>query len=168
MANNVTASLEINFGGITDAYLSAEINSEDNDGKTSYVAGDEVYFRIYHSGNYTVASTAGSCALETANITANIKTLTDGNTEEVVKFAFSATASTDKLITNFISYTWMGTALGVIKKSGYNEVSGGTATGIGVAKIDYDTTYDLWKFSSPATVNGSTDYSVVIGITAVI
>jgi len=161
----VTASLVINFGDVKDAFLEAEINEEDNGGKTSFVAGDEVKFRVYHSGNYTVDQTAGSCSQDSTD---NIQNVLDWNENklEQVSFAFSGTSSTDKLIHQFKSGNWIGRALGTIKKSGYNEVSGGSSTSIGVAEIDYDTIYDLWTYSSPANLNGSTTYSVVIGITA--
>jgi len=172
----VTASLVINFGDVTDAYLSAEILDDDNEGKTSFSAGDTVYFRIYHSGTFDVISNIGSTSEVSANQTQNIKELTDDGNEEMVTFAFSGTASTDKLISNFISGEWVGTELGTIAKSGHAEVSGGIkskdngGTGlpdsVGVAKIDYDTKYDLWQFNSPSDVDGSTTYTAVIGITA--
>lgn len=169
----VTASLVINFGDNKDAFLEAEILDEDNAGKTSFSAGDEVFFRIYHSGDYTVTPTAGSCSLDSSNVTQNIKELNDG-LKEIITFTFSGTTSTNKMIagSDIISSTWMGTTLSTIKKSGYNEVTGGLdpvtkkADKVGVAEIDYDTVYDMWKFASPASVNGSTTYSVVIGITA--
>ena len=157
----VTASLVINFGDEKDAFLEAEINEDDNDGKTTFVAGDEVKFRIYHSGNYTVMQTTGSSSLDSSNISEN-------NIIEQVSFAFSATSSTDKLITGINSYSWIGKTLGAIQKSNYNEVSGGKADDIGVASINYNSQYDLWTYSSPADINGSTTYTVVIGITATI
>ena len=163
----VTASLVINFGDLDEknVILEAEINEIDNESKTSFVAGDEVKFRIYHSGSYTVDQTAGSCTLNETDVIQNVLEWNDNKLEQV-SFAFSATASTDKLIHQFRSGTWIGRELGILKKSGYNEISGGSATSIGVAEINYDTIYDLWTFSSPATVNGSTTYTVVIGITA--
>ena len=163
----VTASLVINFGDLDEKniLLEAEINENDNGGKTSFVAGDDVKFRIYHTGNYTVDQTAGSCSKDSTGVIQNVLDWNDNKLEQV-SFAFSGVASTDKLIHRFKSGSWIGRTLGTIKKSGFNEVSGGSATSIGVAEIDYDTIYDLWTFNSPATVNGSTTYTVVIGITA--
>ena len=161
----VTANLVINFGDEKDAFLEAEINDDDNGGKTSFVAGDEVKFRIYHSGNYTVDQTAGSCSIASTGVIQNVLDWNE-NKKEQISFAFSGTASTDKLIHQFKSGTWIGKSLGTLAKAGYNEITGGSSTSIGVAEIDYDTIYDLWTYSSPATLNGSTTYTVVIGITA--
>lgn len=172
----VTASLVINFGDETDAFLEAEINEEDNEGKTSFVAGDEVYFRVYNSGNYKIIQTAGSTSLESSNNVVNISELNEEGLLEQVSFAFSATSSTDKYIHQFYSGTWIGKPLGIIKKIGHNELSGGVVPkeqggsgkpdSVGVAEVDYDTKYDLWKYSSPSSLNDSTTYSVVIGIIA--
>lgn len=164
----VTTSIVVNFGdtGI-DAFLSAEIVAEDNEGKTNFSAGDDVYFRIYRSGTYTVTQTAGSTSLETPNITVNIKDLNDDNIAETVTYAFSLTANTSKYIESIDSANWIGKALNEIKKVGYTELSGGKKDDIGVAIIDYNTIYDLWKLTSPSTLSGSTNYSIVIGITAV-
>lgn len=161
----VTASLVINFGdkdqnGDANIVLDAEVNEDDNGGKTSFIAGDIVYFRIYHSTNYTVTQTAGSTSVVTNNVTTTI-------TDEEVQFTFSATSSTDKLITTLSSYVWMGNNLGTITKSNYNEVTCGASDSIGVAKITYNTMYDLWQFNSPPSINGSDNYSVIIGITAI-
>lgn len=170
----VTASLAINFGDTKDIFLEAEILDADNEGKTSFVAGDTVYFRVYCSGSYnTPVPTIGSVSSESTGNIANIKSYNDEGVAEDVTFTFSGTASTNKLIYgDIISYDWIGTQLSEIKKSGFNEVSGGLnpitkkADKCGVAKIDYNTIYDLWAYSSPATVGGSSTYSVVIGITA--
>lgn len=169
----VTASLVVNFGDVTDAFLEAEVNEADNEGKTSFVAGDEVFFRIYNSGTYEVIQSAGSTSLESSNNVINIAELNEEGSLEYVTFAFSGTASTDKYIHAFNSGNWIGTQLSEIKKSGFNEISGGLnpvtkkADKVGVAKVDYDTKYDLWKLTSPATLDGSTNYSIVIGITAI-
>jgi hypothetical protein len=179
----VTASLVINFGDVTDMYLSAEVNADDNEGKTSFQAGDEVKFRIYFSGDtspqpYEVIQTIGSTSKDSTGLTTNIKNLTDDGLGEVVQYAFSATTSTSKYIHTLNSYSWMGTAplingaAGVIKKSNHAELSGGAETQIGIARVDYDTRYDLWTYSSPAsvTVGGvlTTNYSVIIGISALV
>jgi len=178
MAN--TASLTIEFGDVGDMYIAAEINDADNDGKTQFQAGDTVNFRVYYSGDsssqpYEVTQTAGSCSKQETNTKQNIKDLRENGDMETVSFGFSATSSTDKYIDTFNSYTWIGTAptdkdgaTGVVKKSNHNEVSGGNEKQIGVAKIDYDTRYDLWQYSSPSELNGSTTYSVVIGIAAAV
>jgi len=169
----VTANLVINFGDTEDAYLSAEIVDEDNDGKTSFKAGDEVKFRVYYSGNYEVTETAGTSAItETANIVP-ITDINDNNQPDIVTFAFSATGSTSKYIHQFTDATWIGTqptkedgSTIDVKKVDHAEVSGGVATKLGVAKVNYKTRYDLWTYSSPANIDGETNYSVVIGITA--
>ena len=157
----VTASLVINFGdtdkdGESNIVLDAEVNEEDNNGKTSFLAGDTVYFRIYHSGNYTVTQTMGSTSIYNRNVSSVI-------TDEEVHFTFSATANTDKLITSLVNYSWMGNNLGAISKSNYSEVTCGVADNIGIAKITYNTNYDLWQFNSPSTPD---TYSVIIGVIA--
>ena len=174
----VTASLVVNFGDVEDAYLSAEILDLDNEGKTSFSAGDTVYFRVYHSCDYELTETAGTTSTTETDIIQNIKELTDDGKGEVITFAFSGTTSTGKLIDTVVSSSWMGTALGTIAKSGYSEVSGGLITkanggsglpdSVGVARVDYNTKYDLCTLNSPAEIDGSTNYSIVVGITAVL
>ena len=157
----VTASLVINFGDLDDAYLSAEINEDDNEGKTSFLAGDTVRFRIYHSGAYVVTQTAGS----TTKITADVpETIAD----EIVTFAFAKTGNTSKFISGSLTGVWVGTPVGVIKQSGFNGVSGGLDTAIGVAEVSYASAYDLWEYSSPASINGKVTFTIIIGITAVV
>lgn len=157
----VTASLVINFGdtdadGDSNIVLEAEINESDNKGKTSFLAGDTVYFRIYHSGNYTITQTMGSTAIKTSNINETIN-------DETVQFLFSATAKTDKYIVSLTNYSWMGNSLGAITKSNHNEVTCGVSDSIGIATVSYNTIYDLWQFNSPSTPD---TYSVVIGVTS--
>ena len=171
----VTANLVVNFSD-QNAFLEAEINENDNDSKTNFVAGDEILFRIYNSGTYDVTSSAGSVSQISSNNIINISELNDEGLLEQVSFAFSGSASTDKFIYNFISGTWIGKPLGLIKKIGHNELSGGIikkeqgGSGkpdqVGVAKVNYDTKYDLWKLTSPASLDGSTTYTIVVGITA--
>ena len=165
----ITTSLVINFSdenndenddGESDVLLDAEINAIDNDDKTNFTAGDIVYFRIYHSSGYIVTQTAGSTVLSQSNRTTTI-------IDEEIQFAFSTTASTDKLITTLDSFYWIGNNLGTIIKSNDNEVACEVENDIGIAKITYQTKYDLWAFNSPASINGSVNYSVIIGITAI-
>jgi len=170
----VTANLTINFGDVEDAYLSAEIVDEDNDGKTSFSAGDDVYFRIYYSGEYEVTQTAGSTSSITTGIVKSITNINENDQPDIVTFAFSATGSTSKYIHQFTSATWIGTqptkadgSTVDVKKTSHAEVSGGVETKIGVAKVYYNTRYDLWKFASPADIDGETNYTVMIGITAI-
>jgi len=156
----VTASLVINFGDLDDAFLAAEINSDDNEGKTTYLAGDTVKFRIYHSCGYTVTQTAGSTVQLSTDVAESI-------TKEIITFAFTETGSTEKFIVGSLTGVWMGTPLGTIKQAGHNSVSsGGGANSIGVAEINYASKYDLWEYSSPASINGSVTFTIIIGVTA--
>lgn len=55
-----TASFVIDFGGIEDAYLTAELDSVRNNEKSSFLKGDQVHFRVMADVNYSIEVTSGT------------------------------------------------------------------------------------------------------------
>jgi hypothetical protein len=155
----VTASILIDFGaGTSDAYLTAELDSEMNNGKTTFSAGDNVYFRVYtDAASYAVTQTSGSTQKTAAGETESMS--------EVLPYAKQTTASATKKVKSITSMTWYGTDLGALSIAGAALVKAANATTstIGVGKAAYVTEYDLWKLTPPSGMPD--EYAILILIT---
>ncbi len=179
MANpntSVTISFTSTIVGDGEGSLSAEVNADDNGGKTSgFLFGDTVKYRVYKSSNInslTVITTDGS---EGSVSTGNTESLT-----EVVIFSGSSEASTSKPITSLTSATQLGGQdLGTISINGTSgvrcskESTGELDPIVGVYKIKYKTTYELRDLSNVSEpdgfgLDGFTDYSVLVYLIGVL
>ena len=183
MANYPTASLSITFsteildedGNTTEGYLSAELNSEDNNGKSSFLFGDTANYRVYKASNVTLQTPIVSDGSEGP--------VSSGLTEEIVEvvtFSGSETASTSKYIQSLTSAVRLGGRdLGSISKVGPTSVRcSRVSTGpldplVGVYKLTYQTSYSLrrlFSVSQPAGfgVDGFDSYPVVIYLIGVV
>lgn len=148
----VTATIQVQFSAedASNIYIDAEVNSDDNNGKTTFLPGDSVYFRVYSNVDFDQTPSAGTVTTEDTNLTESLEdyvtfTEEDDNTDTV-----------SKLITTIDSYEWYPTdgGLGTLTKGdSENEVvcSGEPSkTNPGVAKVTYTTTYTLMKLVPPA------------------
>lgn len=161
---SVTATLLIDFnpgtGGDATGHLSAEVDSRPdglNAGKTSFAPGDDVYFFIYASSNVTYDPPVVSAGSVTD---VNDSVITR---EDDVAFANVDTASLPVPAQAVTTHKWLGKALGDLTLRDEMTLQADTA-GVAVARVAYTAAPDTWKLSSPTSVNGETDFSILVYI----
>ena len=155
-----TASFVIDFGAAgADVLLAAELDEVRNSGKTSFQAGDTVYFRVYHNTPYSVLSTDGTTSKVISNERGEIPA-------EIVQFVHSKQADVSKKVYILGAYTWFGFNLGALSAVGGTKISASLATELnfGVCKVSYTTEYDVWRLQAP--VNMPTEYAILVLVIA--
>lgn len=153
------ATLVVQFGGVDGlAYLAAEFDAKRNHDKTTFVRGDQVYFDVWASGPYTVEVSSGTVnKIESEEIR-----LIEN---EVISFPKQDYSNTQKAVDSIQSYEWYGVDYGNISVAGINEPTKVIAANadentIGIAKVSYNTKYDVWQLTPPASM--SDDYAILI------
>ena len=135
-------SIEIVLQGAAEAtndiISSLEINSDDNDGKSSFTDNDAVKIRFLSSSNlpYTFGATLGTVSKVGSNIQF-----------EQVDYVEFANSQEEKLtyfpIGGAVVYEWVGVSLGSVTFNG-NTVKI-NAAGYGILKATYQAKYDLMQ-----------------------
>jgi len=165
MAN---ATIKIQFGsdsaGGADTHLSADIDARPdglNAGKTSFAPGDDVYILVYKSDNVVITGTDCSAGSLSASGAA-VVTLT-----QELFFEASKTASLNVPASTAVldGTTWMGRILGTITLGADKTTCTVASAGVAVANVSYRTNALVYKLSTPASINDSTDYSILVLIT---
>lgn len=162
----VTANITVSFGADAGAdgsgHLSAEIDSRDdglNRGYTSFAPGDKAYFLVFKSDNVEydppIASVLNSITSAGTGITVS-------RTEELT-FADTDTASLNVPCTGDLEVTWLGTSLGGLTLLDPMTVKA-SAKGVAVASVTYDAAADAYGLQSPSSLNGLTDFSILVYI----
>lgn len=160
--STVHADFQIAFGAGSgsQAHLSAEIDSRTdgyNQGRTSFKPGDVVYFLVYKSANVTydppIASAGG--------ITAYGSTIVSQTDD--LPFPNVRTATISKPSTGIAASQWLGNALGALTLVDEMTVQA-EVQGVAVARVSTAAPADIWSLTSPAAINGLTDYSILIFI----
>lgn len=162
----VTANITVSFGdsaGSSGAsgHLSAEVDSRAdglNAGKTSFAPGDRAHFLVYKSSNVsydTPVASAGSIAAGGKGISVT--------KEDDIQFADTDTASLSIPAQSIVSVTWLGRSLGSLVLADANTVKA-SAKGVAVARVKYTAKADAWSLTSPATLAGLTDFSILVFI----
>lgn len=162
----VTANITVSFGDSANAdgsqgHLSAEIDSRPdglNGGVTSFAPGGSAAFLVFKSGNVTYdapISSAGTIAGAGSGLTVE--------KEDDLTFADSDTASLSTPATGIVSVTWLGRSLGALSLQDSNTVKTG-AKGVAVARVKYTCRADAYRLTSPATLAGLTDFSILVFI----
>lgn len=157
----VTANITVSFGseGAGD-HLSAEIDGREdglNGGDTSFAPGDTAYFLVFKSDN--VEYDEPVCSAGTI-ITAEGGTV---EKEEELTFADTDTASLSVPCTGALTVTWLGRSLGDLTLTDPMTVKA-SSKGVAVAKVAYEATADAYGLQSPATLEGLTDFSILVYI----
>lgn len=160
MAN---ATLRVQFGNPDGSeaagHLSAEVDNRPgglNGGKTAFQPGETVYILVYKSDNVSINDTvcsAGSLSPQ-GSVTVSV-------TEELM-FEDSDTATLGKPARSSLAQAvWYGRSLGnLVLQSDKTTVKAATK-GVGVAKVTYDALALVYALSSPATLNGEADFSIL-------
>ena len=139
--------------------LSAEVDTRPdglNGGRSSFNPGETVYILVYKSDNVTVTDTicsAGSMAAQGSTVVTK--------TEELM-FEDADTASLQVPAQSSLSSTvWYGRSLGNLTLQSDKVTVRASSKGVGVAKVTYGALALIYALSSPATLNGETDFSIL-------
>ena len=160
MAN---ATIRVQFGNPDGSeavgHLSAEIDTRPgglNGGRTSFNPGETAYILVYKSDNVSITDTICSAGSLTSQGTAVVSV-----TEEIM-FEDADTANLGKPARTGISQTvWYGRSLGNLSLQSDKVTVKASAKGVGVAKVTYDALARVYALSSPSTLNGETDFSIL-------
>jgi hypothetical protein len=180
-----TASLSISFqteifdpenpDAPAEAHLSVAVEADDNGGKSSFLFGDTVYYRVFKTPNITsliVVTSDGSENGHRTGLTAEV--------QQAVAFTGSDVAGVSGYLHRLISASAMGGAsLGAISKAGPTSIRcSKQSTGpldplVGVYNVRFETRYDLRRLSNVAQpagfgVDGFTSYPVVVYLVGVL
>lgn len=141
---------------VGDGFLSVELDAVLNGGKTCFLYGEKVYFRVYHSSNLTikVETSNGVVFLESTGVTSA--------EEENISFANTNEASTAKSISTLDSYSWFGRSLGTLLQVGESAIRAGSS-GVAIAAVNYTTQYDV--YSLILSDQGIESYPVLVLVT---
>jgi hypothetical protein len=160
MAN---ATIRVQFGNPDGSgaagHLSAEIDTRPgglNGGRTSFNPGETAYILVYKSDNVSITDTICSAGSLSSQGTAVVSV-----TEEIM-FEDADTANLGKPARTGISQTvWYGRSLGGLSLQSDKVTVKAAAKGVGVAKVTYDALARVYALSSPSTLNGETDFSIL-------
>jgi hypothetical protein len=162
----VTANITVSFGDSDSAdgasgHLSAEIDDRPaglNGGDTSFAPGDTAHFLVYKSSNVTYdvpVTSAGTLATAGTGLTVT--------KEQDLQFADTDTASLSIPAIAITGTTWLGRSLGTLALQDPTTVKA-TAKGVAVARVTYTCSADGFALTSPATLAGLTDFSILVFI----
>lgn len=145
--------------GEEDLLLEAEINSDDNNGESTYYVNRSYYLRLYKSTN--ISSLIKACNIGSVSLVASGQTApvpSDPNEPEYLTFSGSDSASLDKVYQGNFSATPVGqifdengqaTSASLTPPTpGSKEVKASKKI-YGVYEVSYTTKYDKYMFSSP-------------------
>ncbi|RKZ94023.1 MAG: hypothetical protein DRQ46_10615 [Gammaproteobacteria bacterium] len=168
-----SATFVIDFGSIEDAYLVAELDEIKNGGKTSFVKGDSVHFRISADVDYEIETSAGLVSNPISKD--NLNSPVDEPVEnEVLTFVKGESPGTSKYIKPTVpvedaitAETWYGNNLGQIRPTGTTNVQAANADTetLGIASITYVTEYYEHELTAPASMTDV--YHILVYIKAV-
>ena len=162
MAN---ATIRVQFGtadgaaGAAVGHLSAELDTRSNGlngGRTSFNPGETAYILVYKSDNVSITETVCSAGSLTSQGTTVVSV-----TEELM-FEDADSASLGKPARSGITQSvWYGRSLGGLTLQSDKVTVKAAAKGVAVAKVTYDALAQVYALSSPATLNGETDFSIL-------
>ena len=160
MAN---ATIRVQFGSPdgsgASGHLSAEIDTRPgglNSGRSSFNPGETAYILVYTSDNVTITDTLCSAGSLTAQGAIVVSV-----TEELM-FEDADTASLGKPASAGLSQSvWYGRSLGGLTLQSDQVTVKAAAKGVAVAAVTYDAVASIYALSSPATLNGQTDFSIL-------
>lgn len=158
------ATILVQFGtssaeGGASGHLSAEVDTRPNGlngGKSSFSPGETVYVLVYKTDNVTIAETLCSAGSLSAQGT-TLVTLSDE-----MMFEDAETTTLRVPAHGSISNTvWYGRALGSLTVQSDRTTVRAAVKGVGVAKVTYQALAHIYALSSPASLNGETDFSIL-------
>jgi hypothetical protein len=161
MAN---ATIRVQFGnpdgsGAAGAHLSAEVDTRPdglNGGRNAFSPGETAYILVYTSNNVSITDTICSAGSLSAQGSAVVTV-----TEELM-FEDTDSANLRKPARSGLSQSvWYGRSLGALTLQSDRTTVKASSKGVAVAKVTYEALASVYALSSPATLNGETDFSIL-------
>ncbi len=149
----VTASLVINYATLAaGARISMELDSDLNDGRSTFSAGDTAYFRVYSNVDFALHTTAGTVVKGA---------LTTGSVEDNIQFVQEREVTVSKEIVSIGSVTWFGANGGEVTRADEFTVRIPTA-GIFIGKLDYTSHYYSCRLSGITIPDGLDEFPILV------
>lgn len=146
-------------GSSTAGQLSAEVDTRSdglNGGRSAFNPGETVYILIYKTDNVSVTDTLCSAGSLTAQGTALV------TVSEELMFEETDTATLGKPARSSLAGTvWYGRELGTLTLQADKVTVRATSKGVAVARVSYEALALVYALTSPATLNGETDFSIL-------
>jgi len=160
MAN---ATIRVQFGNPdgsqANGHLSAELDSRPgglNGGRVAFSPGETVYILVYKSDNVSVTDTicsAGSLSAQGSVVV---------TVSEELMFEDSDTATLSKPARTGLSQAlWYGRSLGGLTLQSDRVTVKAQTKGVAVVKVTFDALALVYALSSPSTLGGETDFSIL-------
>ena len=157
------ATIRVQFGNPdgsgANGHLSAEIDSRPdglNYGKVAFESGDTAYILVYKSDNVSITDaicSAGSLSAQGSVVIPVTETL---------MFEDSDTATLSKPARSTITQpVWYGRSLGNLTLQPDKITVKASNKGVAVAKVTYDSLAMVYALSSPYSLNGEVDFSIL-------
>ena len=146
-------------GSGASGHLSAEVDTRPsglNGGRSSFSPGETVYILVYKTDNVSITDTICSAGSLSAQGTTMV------TVSEELMFEDADTATLGKPARSSLSQSvWYGRSLGALTLQSDKVTVKASSKGVGVAKVSYDALALVYALSSPATLNGETDFSIL-------
>jgi len=161
---SANAAIRVAFGGGASAsgHLSAEIDNRPeglNQGKTAFQPGDTAWFLVHASRNVTVERPLASAG-SILNATVGTVIRTDD-----IFFENSSTATLPVPADSLQRVTWFGHPLGALTLGPDQLTVTAAQAGVAVARVVYATSPKAFGVKSPVSLNGSTDFGILVLVT---
>lgn len=160
MAN---ATIRVQFGNpdgsAAEGHLSAEVDTRPgglNGGRSAFNPGETAYLLVYKSDNVSITDTICSAG----SLTAQGTTVVAVSEELMFEDADSATLGKPARA-SLSQAVWYGRNLGSLSLQSDKATVKASSKGVAVAKVSYEALALVYALSSPATLNGETDFSIL-------
>lgn len=161
MAN---ATIRVQFGnpdgsGVS-GHLSAEVDTRPdglNGGRSAFSPGEMVYILVYKSDSVSITDTvcsAGSMSAQGSTVVTK--------TEELMFEDADRASLPVPARSGLTSTVWYGRSLGSLTLQSDKVTACSSSKGVGVAKVTYDAMALIYALTSPASLNGETDFSILV------
>jgi hypothetical protein len=159
------ATIVVSFGaaggGAAAGHLSAELDSREdglNGGQTGFSPGQPAYILAYRTPNVVITSVVASAGTVTPQGTVAV------TVAEELSFDDSRTATLQKPVAGaaLASVEWFGTSLGALELQDDKVTVQAADKGVAVCRVTYVAVPDVYKLQSPASINGQTDFPILV------
>ncbi|MBW7901274.1 MAG: hypothetical protein H3C26_07345 [Rhodocyclaceae bacterium] len=160
-----SATIRVQFGNPdgtgAEGHLSAEVDTREdglNEGRQSFEPGASVAILVYRSDNVTVSRVDCSAG----SIRAGGQTTV--SLEEDVTFGDESEATLRVPALTAPGVRWFGRSLGALVLQADRMTLRAAEKGVAVARVTYQARADVYRLKSPASIDGETDFSIVVFI----
>lgn len=157
------ATIRVQFGNPdgsgSEGHLSAEVDSRPdglNGGRSSFSPGETAYILVYKSDQVSITETICSAGSLSASGSAKVAVseelmFEDGDTAQLGKPALSGIGQV----------LWYGRNLGALILQPDKQTVKAASKGVAVAKVSYEALALVYALSSPSTLNGESDFTIL-------